>query len=397
VSRRVVRLLVAVVGLAVLGGVAGCGLGGGGSKTLTAHFDRTIGLYKHSDVRILGVRIGEVTSITPEGRTVRVEMTYDNKYKIPAEAKAVVVAPSIVSDRYVQLTPTWKPGAPVLAAGADLDAAKTAVPVELDQIYSALDQLNVSLGPDGANKNGALSDLLATSARNLDGNGQLLGSTITDLSTAIGTLSDQREDLFGTIRNLQDFTTTIKNSDTTVRRFNQDLADVAAQLAAERQDLATAIRQLAVALGEVSTFVRDNKAALTSDVKGLAEVTKVLVRQKAALSEFLDTAPTALSNLQLAYNPRSGTLDTRSDMPGGPTKSITDALCKLVRDAASGPPLPTGPLPADEVCAALAGLLNNPPPPGGPLPPICVTLPTAPVCLPSPPPGLPGLPSGAKK
>ena len=54
-----VRVLSAVTGLALLGGTAGCGMfGGSDSKTLTAHFDRTVGLYVHSDVRILGVRIG---------------------------------------------------------------------------------------------------------------------------------------------------------------------------------------------------------------------------------------------------------------------------------------------------------------------------------------------------
>lgn len=348
-KRTSVRLLAGVAGLAVLGGAAGCSLTGGDTKTLTAHFDRTVGLYKNSDVRILGIRVGQVTSIVPEGKTVKVEMEYDAKYKVPAGAQAVVVAPSVVSDRYVQLTPTYKSGAQVLATNADIPEERTAVPVELDQILGAVNQLNVALGPNGANKNGALSDLLATGAKNLDGNGQLLGTTLTDLSTAVSTLADQRDDLFGTIRNLQDFTTTIKNSDSTVRRFNADLAEVADQLAGERQDLATAIRQLAVALADVSTFVRDNKNVLTADVKGLADVTKVLVTQKKALEEFLDTAPTALSNLQLAYNPASGTLDSRTDQGNGNTTS--DLLCSLVKKA-----VPTN---AQQACDAISGALGQ--------------------------------------
>jgi phospholipid/cholesterol/gamma-HCH transport system substrate-binding protein len=312
--RIAARLLVGVVGLALVGGTAGCGLlgGGGGSKHLTAHFARTVGLYKHSDVRILGVRIGQVTSIKPEGRTVRVEMTYDAKYKLPADAKAVVVSPSIVSDRYVQITPVYQ-GGEALPATYDMPTDRTAVPVELDQIYSALDQLNQDIGPNGANRNGALSDLLHVGAKNLKGNGQLLNTTLADLSQAVATLSTSRQDLFATVDNLQDFTTTIANSDRTVRQFNTDLADVAAQLSGEKQDLATAIRELSVALGEVASFVRDNKANLTANVKDLASVTSVLVKQKRALEEFLDNSATALSNLQLAYNPKSGTLDTRDN------------------------------------------------------------------------------------
>ncbi|MDP9405499.1 MAG: MlaD family protein, partial [Actinomycetota bacterium] len=135
-TRSPSRLVAAVVGLALAGGIAGCGaFSGDERKTLTASFDRAVGLYVKSDVRILGVRIGEVTDIVPEGDDVRVEMAYDAKYDIPADAQALVVAPSIVSDRYVQLTPVFT-GGPVLEDKAVLAKDRTAVPVELDQIYA---------------------------------------------------------------------------------------------------------------------------------------------------------------------------------------------------------------------------------------------------------------------
>jgi phospholipid/cholesterol/gamma-HCH transport system substrate-binding protein len=342
------RILALVAGLAVLGGTAGCGVfGGPADKRLIAHFDRTVGLYKHSDVRVLGVRIGEVTAIVPEGRTVRVEMTYDAKYKIPQEARAVLVSPSIVADRYVQLTPVWT-GGPALPASFDMPADRTAVPVELDQIYGALDKLNQALGPQGANRNGALSGLLEVGAKNLDGNGQLLNDTLLGLSQAVGTLANQRQDLFSTVDNLQAFTTTLANSDRTVRQFNTDLADVAAQLSGERQDLATAVKQLSLALGEVATFVRDNKASLTANVTDLASVTGVLVKQKRALEEFLDNSATALGNLQLAYNPTSGTLDTRDN--NGNQTTTNNLLCNLLK--AAGQPA--------SVCTQLPGLPNIP-------------------------------------
>lgn len=354
-NRTTRRLAVAVSGLAVLGGAAGCSITGGPElKTLSASFDRSVGVYVKNDVRMLGVRIGEVTAIKPEGRSIRIDMTYDAKYKVPADAKAVLIAPSIVSDRYVQLTPVYQSG-PVLADGAVLPLERTAVPVELDEIYSALDQLNVALGPKGANKDGALSDLLKVGRQNLEGNGELLGSTLEDLSTAVGTLSNQRGDLFATVKNLQDFTTTLARNDNTVRQFNSDLADVAAQLEGEKEDLATAVRQLGIALAEVATFVRDNKKDLTANVKDLASITRVLVTQKTALEEFLDTSPTALSNLQLAYNPRSGTLDTRDNNNGQATPQ--SALCNLI--VAAGQP--------ESLCAALSPITDNLP--GVPTPP----------------------------
>jgi phospholipid/cholesterol/gamma-HCH transport system substrate-binding protein len=282
------------------------------SVHVTAYFPRTVGIYPGSDVRVLGVRIGEVEKITPEGDRVRVELTYDEGRKVPADAKAAIINSSVVSDRYVQLLPVYRKG-PVLRNGAVIPETRTAVPVELDRIFDSLHTTADALGPKGANKDGSLSRLLGVSADNLDGQGKNLNQTVEDLSQAVTTLSDGRTDLFGTVGNLQVFTAALAADDKSVRSFNTDLAKVAGQLAGERKDLADALKNLGTALGDVSAFVKNNKKSLTSNVKGLSKVTKVLVTQRAALAELLEVAPTGLSNLNNAYNPSSGTLDTRNN------------------------------------------------------------------------------------
>jgi len=315
---------------------------GAGSVQATAHFPRAVGLFVGSDVRILGVKVGEVKEVVPEGTSVRVEFEYDDKYKVPRDAKAAVVAPSVVSDRYVQLTPVYESG-PTLADGADIPLEQTATPVELDRIFASLNDLNVALGPEGANKDGALSRLLKVGADNLDGQGAAMNATFRDFSKAVETLNSGKDDLFGTVRNLQVFTTALAQNDQQVRSFNQNLSSVADQLAGEREELSAALRNLAVALGEVASFVRDNRKNLTANISGLAEVTEVLVSQRDALEEILEVAPTALSNLQLAYNPRSGTLDTRNNAQH---PELGPALCAAL------------PKLSDEECKRLSGGLE---------------------------------------
>lgn len=282
------------------------------SVHVTAYFPRTVGIYPGSDVRVLGVRIGEVEKITPEGDRVRVELAYDEGRKVPADAKAAIINSSVVSDRYLQLLPVYRKG-PVLQNGAVIPETRTAVPVELDRIFDSLHTTADALGPKGANKDGSLSRLLGVSADNLDGQGGNLNQTVEDLSQAVTTLSDGRTDLFGTVRNLQVFTAALAADDKSVRSFNTSLAEVAGQLAGEREDLADALKNLGTALGDVSDFVKNNKKSLTSNVQGLSKVTKVLVTQRAALDELLAVAPTGLSNLNNAYNPSAGTLDTRNN------------------------------------------------------------------------------------
>jgi phospholipid/cholesterol/gamma-HCH transport system substrate-binding protein len=286
---------------------------GGDQKTVTADFPRTVSLYQGSDVRVLGVPVGKVDSVTPSGTQVVVTMHYDANVQLPADAKAVIVSPSIVGDRFVQLTPAYT-GGQVLADGATLTERRTAVPLELDQIYTSLDDLTVALGPNGANSKGALTDLLDTTARNFGGQGLKFHRTIQDFGKLSGTLADNKDQLFGSVRQLEGFVRTLARNDSTVRSFNQSLAQVSQMLKGERGDLAASLHNLGIAMKQVSGFVRDNREILGKNITGLDRLTQILVKQRGALSETLRNAPLALNNLALAYNPQAGTLDTRANL-----------------------------------------------------------------------------------
>ena len=54
--------------------------------------------------------VGKVDTVSPSGTKVKVKLHYDAKYKVPADAKAAVISPSIVGDRFVQLTPAYTGG-----------------------------------------------------------------------------------------------------------------------------------------------------------------------------------------------------------------------------------------------------------------------------------------------
>lgn len=159
--------------------------GGEERKTLTAEFPRTVSIYEGSDVRVLGVSVGQVDRVEPAGDVVKVTMSYDAEVDIPRDASAVIIAPSVVGDRFVQLTPVYKRG-PRLADGARLAVSRTSTPLELDEIYSNVNKLAKSLGPDRANSDGALNDLLEVTADNFDGQGAKFNQAIEDLSTFTG-------------------------------------------------------------------------------------------------------------------------------------------------------------------------------------------------------------------
>jgi virulence factor Mce-like protein len=313
---------------------------GSGSKHVTAEFPRAISLYKGSDVKILGVAVGKVDEVDPEGTKVVVKFHYNDKYKVPADAKAAVISPSIVGDRFIQLTPVYTGGA-TLADNAKLGLDRTATPLELDQIFGSITDLTTALGPEGANKpdasgTGALTRLLDSTARNFGGQGVQFNQTLHNLSLLTKTLADNKDELFGTVSEVEKFTSALSKNDDTVRRFNDSLASGAQLLADERQDFAAVLQNLSVALTQVKSFVAENKSLLSSNIKELNQLSKVLVKNRAALDETLTDAPVALNNLFLAYNETSGTLDTRANVGETASKlSSTPSvvLCALVPDA----------------------------------------------------------------
>jgi virulence factor Mce-like protein len=286
---------------------------GGSGKQITAYFSEAIGVFAGSDVDILGVRVGTIDSVQPDGTQVKVTMTVDGNVPVPAKAGAVVVAGSVVADRYIQLTPAYS-GGPQLADHAVIPASRTATPIEVDQLYHSLNKLASDLGPNGANAHGALSDVLNTGAANLAGNGKYLGNMITQFGAATRTLSGSRGDLFATVNNLQKFTTMLAGDDSQVRLAQQQLAQVIGFLSSESPQLASAMHTLSIALGQVKGFISSNRALLKSNLGKLATITKVLADERASLTQAIDVLPLAVDNVLGAYDPATHTLNARGDL-----------------------------------------------------------------------------------
>ena len=329
------------------------------TKTVTAHFSRAVSIYEGSQVRVLGVPIGTVTAVVPAGNSVRVEMEYDAEHKVPADAQAVIVTPTLVADRFVQLTPAWTEGA-VMEDGAEIALADTGNPVELDRIYSSLRDLSEALGPNGVNKDGSLDTLLEAGAGALDGQGARGNRMIRDMAQAAGTFGRGSGELFGTVEHLSELTRVLAENDAVVTAFIRDLSAASGQLSGERQELRAMLAALASAVAEVETFVRDHRGQLTDNVDALGEVAGVLAAEKESLALALEKGPLGAGNLAIAFDNKTGSIGGRIAV--GPNADDTDGfLCAVVQQAR----IPSRDLACDVFEALLERLPDGQFPPGG--------------------------------
>ncbi|MFD6353887.1 MCE family protein [Nocardia tengchongensis] len=304
---RWTRVAAIVTLVAIVAGGVYTGVSRIGKPQITAYFPSTVGLYKGDEVRILGVRVGTIDSVDPGKDKATVKMTIDRGIDIPADAKAVLVSPSVVSARFIQLAPAYTGGAK-MHDGSVIPLERTAVPVEWDDIKVELNKLATSLGPVGEDKQGTFGRFVNTAADNLDGNGQAFRDTLKELSATLTTLSDGRTDLFGTIKNLQQFVDVLSKSNDQIVQFGGRLASVSQVLAGVSGDLGAGLDNLDSAVSDVKKFLDSHGTALSTDLAQLADVTSTLVEKRPQIEQVLHTAPTALVNFYQLYNPAQGTV-----------------------------------------------------------------------------------------
>lgn len=283
------------------------------TRRLSADFVSSVGVYEGSEVRLMGVPVGKVTSVSPQGDLVRIVLEYDGSHLLDDDARAVIVSPSVVADRFVQLTAPYDGTGRPLADGAVLPVEKTRVPVELDRVFRTAHDLLEALGPRGANDDGAVNRFLEVASDGLRGNGAELGRMVEKLAGAAGTLGAGSDDFFGSVAALEQLTATLADDDPQVRTFNTRMQQVLGVLAADRDSLGQVLTELAGSFKLVQGFVQQNRSLLTTNVTGLLGVTDALVAERKALEEIIRRVPVGLDNLNRAWDPGLQAVGSRSN------------------------------------------------------------------------------------
>jgi phospholipid/cholesterol/gamma-HCH transport system substrate-binding protein len=276
---------------------------------VVAYFENTNGIYVGDDVRILGVPVGKITSIEPQPERVKVSFWYDDKYDVPADAKAAILSPTLVTARAIQLTPVYTEG-PVMKDDAVIPRERTAVPVEWDEVRQQLEKLADTLQPTEPGEVSPLGSIINTTADNLRGEGANIRDTVIKLSQAFSALGDHSTDIFSTVKNLAILVSALKDSTDLMRQLNQNLASVTGLLADNPNEVADAVRDLNAVVPQVQSFVAENREALGTTSDKLAGVTQALNDSLADVKQFLHVAPNTLQNYVNIWQPAQGAVSS---------------------------------------------------------------------------------------
>lgn len=336
--KTLLALLLAV--LLVVGGVMVVrSVTGAGKTRFTAFFESSRGIYPGDDIRILGVNVGEIESIEPLPDRAKINFWVDNKYKVPADAKAIMLSPGVISARVIELTPVYK-GGPVMKDRTVIPQERTAVPVEFDDLKEQLNKLNQTLQPTRPGGVSTTGQFVNSLAENWRGQGGNIRESLQKLSQSVSILGDHSSDLFGTVKNLSVLVTALRDSDDLLRSLNTNLAAVTATLSNDPGEVGRAVADLNGAVGDVTGFIKDNRENLGITGDKLAEITTALFEIRDDIKQALHAFPTMISNFVNIYQPAGGGITgalaaTQFSNPIGFICGSLQAASKLNAEAAA--------------------------------------------------------------
>ena len=277
------------------------------TNTVVAYFPNTLALYAGDKIQIMGVQVGTIDSIEPAGDKMKVTFHYADKYKVPANATASILNPSLVSSRVIQLSPPYT-GGPVMEDNAVIPIDRTQVPVEYDELRDSLNRILTDLGPTPEQPKGPFGDVIESFSNGLAGKGEQINKTLNSLSEAVTTLNEGRGDFFSVIKSLALFVNALYKSDQQFVALNNDLAQFTNSFTNTDQELATALHDLNNLLTTTRKFIDENGSVLATDVNNLAEVTNAILQPEPldGLETALHVYPNLLGNLINITAPNAG-------------------------------------------------------------------------------------------
>ncbi len=274
---------------------------------VVAYFENSNGLFPGDDVRVLGVPVGRVLSIEPQPDRAKVTFEYDSSVQVPADAKAAIMSPQLVTGRAIQLTPAYT-GGPVMADGAVIGQDRTVVPVEWDDFRDQLQRLTDLLKPTQPGGVSTLGEFVNTGADNLRGQGGSIRDTIMKLSQTLSMLGDHSDDIFNTFTNLSTVVTALEDSAGALEQLNGNLATVSSLLADNPDKVSLAVEDLNAAAIAVKSFADDNREVIGTSFDKLTSISNTLVGSLDDIKQTLHIAPTTIGNFDNIYEPANGAL-----------------------------------------------------------------------------------------
>ncbi|HET7734393.1 MAG TPA: MCE family protein [Nocardioidaceae bacterium] len=266
----------------------------GGTTTYRALFEDATGLLPGDDVRIAGVRVGEVEGVEVargERRALaRVIFTVDSDREIATSTQAMIRYRNLVGQRYVALAEGAGSGRP-LAENGTLPLRQTQSALDLTVLFNGFKPLFAALNPEDVNA--FAMEIIKT----LQGEAGNVNSLLSSTASLTSTLADRDAVIGRTIENLNTVLETVDERDEQLSTLLAELQRFVSGLAEDREAIGASLTNIAGLAESTAGLVEDARPALKNDIRELGEVAKTLDDNEAVVEGVLKRLPGKLNTI----------------------------------------------------------------------------------------------------
>lgn len=266
----------------------------GGTTSYKALFSDATGLLPGDDVRIAGVRVGEVETIDvaegPQQALALVSFSVDSDRTVATSTRALIRYRNLVGQRYVALSEGAGSGRPLTEHGT-LPLRQTQSALDLTVLFNGFKPLFAALNPEDVNA--FAMEVIKT----LQGEAGNVSSLLSHTASLTSTLADRDAVIGRTIDNLNAVLETVDERDRALSDLLLELQRFVSGLAEDREAIGASLTNIAGLAESTAGLVKDTRPAIREDVRELGEVTKTLDDHEKVVAGVLQRMPDKLNTI----------------------------------------------------------------------------------------------------
>ncbi|MFG2820853.1 MCE family protein [Kitasatospora sp. NPDC048365] len=252
----------------------------------TARFTDVTGLAPGDSIRIAGVRVGQVDSVSVvDHRIAQVHFSVDRDKPLPESVTASVKYLDLVGRRYVDLE--RGPGAVdrTLPPGGLIPAERTTPALDLAQLFHGFQPLFQGLAPDQVNQ------LANEIVQVLQGQGGTVDSLLRTVGSLTSTLAGKDQVIGQVIDNLNTVLATVNSREAGFADLVGTLQQLVSGFAADREPIGQSLDAIAGLTTSTAGLLDQGRAPLKDSVAQLGRLSTNLADNSGQVESFLRTTP----------------------------------------------------------------------------------------------------------
>ncbi|GGF37499.1 ABC transporter substrate-binding protein [Marmoricola endophyticus] len=274
IVKSLVFIVVTVLATVALGATIRSSSGGGTSYT--ALFTDATSLNKGDDVRMAGVRVGQVDDISvSDHRVAKVRFEVDPDVPLMRGTVAALRFRNLVGQRYIALN--QGDSSVSMPAGAVFDTDHTQPALNLTMLFNGFQPLFRLLDPDDVNKlsyqivqvfqgeGSTVESLLSSTARltkTIAAKDRVIGQLIDNLNSVLAVVNGRADELSTTIVTLQRLVSGLAEDRKTIGSTLDGLGDLTVSVSGLLEEGRAPLKRSIVSLGALSKNLSDNEPVI---------------------------------------------------------------------------------------------------------------------------------------